>query len=122
MFSSLFVCLLATLRKNFRTDLHEIFRDGWITVWIQGLFSGFVTAGRYGKWYQPTEQRDAAVLGMQYSRHHRSNYDVITSSALGGCMHCPSASLVSDIADDVYLREGGSLFEDLVQVKMNKPL
>jgi len=27
----LFVCvwLLATLRKNFRTDLHEIFRQGW---------------------------------------------------------------------------------------------
>ena len=33
MFSLLFVCfsvcLLATLRKNFRTDLHEIFREGW---------------------------------------------------------------------------------------------
>jgi len=24
----LFVCLLATLRKNFLTDLHEIFREG----------------------------------------------------------------------------------------------
>jgi len=24
-----FVCLLATLRKNFRTDLHEIFWEGW---------------------------------------------------------------------------------------------
>jgi len=23
------VCLLATLRKNFRMDLHEIFREGW---------------------------------------------------------------------------------------------
>jgi len=30
MLSSLFVCLsVATLRKNFRTDLHEIFREGW---------------------------------------------------------------------------------------------
>jgi len=34
MFSSLFVvclsvCLLATLRKNFGADLHEIFREGW---------------------------------------------------------------------------------------------
>jgi len=33
MFSSLFVCLsvclLATLRKNFWTGLHEIFREGW---------------------------------------------------------------------------------------------
>ena len=25
----LFVCLLATSRKNFRTDLHEIFGEGW---------------------------------------------------------------------------------------------
>jgi len=25
----LFVCPLATLRRNFRTDLHEIFREGW---------------------------------------------------------------------------------------------
>jgi len=23
------VCLLATLRKNFQTDLHGIFREGW---------------------------------------------------------------------------------------------
>jgi len=23
------VCLLATLHKNLRTDLHEIFREGW---------------------------------------------------------------------------------------------
>jgi len=23
------ICLLATLRKNFRTDLHEIFTEGW---------------------------------------------------------------------------------------------
>jgi len=29
MFLSLFVCLLATLRKNVQTDLHEIFREGW---------------------------------------------------------------------------------------------
>jgi len=29
MFSSLFVFLLATLRKNFQTDLQKIFRDGW---------------------------------------------------------------------------------------------
>ena len=28
MFSSLFVCLFATLRKNFRTRLHDIFREG----------------------------------------------------------------------------------------------
>jgi len=62
MFSLLFVCLsvclLATLRKNFQTDLHEIFREGWQWTseqmikfrWRSGLFSGFVTIGRYGKW------------------------------------------------------------------------
>jgi len=68
-FSSLFVCrLLATFRKKFRTDLYGSFRESWQTLeqWttdlnfggnpdhrsIQGLFSGFVTNGRYGKWYQ----------------------------------------------------------------------
>ena len=35
-----------------------------ITVWMQGLFSVFVTIGTYGKWYQPTVLRDAAVQGM----------------------------------------------------------
>jgi len=35
-----------------------------ITIWIQGLFSGFVTIGRYGKWYQPTALRSAAEQGM----------------------------------------------------------
>jgi len=73
----LFVCLLPTLCKNFRTDLHEIFRQGWqpvsedstlvairITAWTQGLFFGFVTIGRYGKWYQSTALRDAAVHDM----------------------------------------------------------
>jgi len=29
MFLSLFVCVLATLRKNFGTHLHEIFQEGW---------------------------------------------------------------------------------------------
>ena len=29
MFSLLFVCLLATLRKNSGTDLHKIFSEGW---------------------------------------------------------------------------------------------
>jgi len=29
VFSSLFVCLLATLCKNFQTDLHDIFMENW---------------------------------------------------------------------------------------------
>jgi len=28
------------------------------------IVSGFVTIGRYGKWYQPTALRDAAVQSM----------------------------------------------------------
>ena len=60
------VCLSATLRKNFQTDLHEIFREGWqwaseqnIKFWWRSVspsdgysdcFGGFVTIGRYGKW------------------------------------------------------------------------
>jgi len=59
------VCLLVTLRKKFKTDLHEIFREGWqwaieqmIKFWwrsrspfgYRDFFSGFVTIGRYRKW------------------------------------------------------------------------
>jgi len=29
LFVCLFVCVLATLCKNFQTDLHEIFSEGW---------------------------------------------------------------------------------------------
>jgi len=56
----------------------------WITVWILGLFSGFVTIGRYS----------ATLQCWACSRHRHSNYDVIMSLALGGGtgMHCPSAS------------------------------
>ena len=62
LFVRLSVCLLATLRKNFQTDLNEIFSEGWqwaskqITKfwWWSGctvpLFPEFVTTGRYGKW------------------------------------------------------------------------
>ena len=73
------LCLLATLRrKNFWTDLHERFGKDWqwateqmfkflvaiqITVWIQGLFFGFVTIGRYGKRYLPNR-----VIGLVCQR------------------------------------------------------
>jgi len=74
------VCLLAALHRNLQTDLHEIFREGWqwaneqmikflvailFTIWMQGLFSRFVTIGRYVKWYQPTALHDAAVQGIR---------------------------------------------------------
>jgi len=60
MLSSLFVCLsvylLAKKLPNGLTwaDEQTILVAIRITVWIHGLFSGFVTIGRYGKWYQPT--------------------------------------------------------------------
>jgi len=51
----LFLCLLATLRKNLRTDLHEIFKDGWqwaneqiVKFWWQsGLRTGSGSVSRY---------------------------------------------------------------------------
>jgi len=74
----LFVCLSVS---NFgQTDLHDIlwtvgngptnkrlnFGGDPNHVWKQGLFSGFVTIGRYGKWYQPTALCDAAVQAGLY--------------------------------------------------------
>jgi len=48
-----------------------------ITVWIQGLFFGFVTIGRYGKWYQPTALRDGAGIAVatMTSLRHRPTTD-----------------------------------------------
>ena len=37
---SLFVCFLATLRRNSQTDLHEIFREGWQWITEQRLNFG----------------------------------------------------------------------------------
>jgi len=52
-----------------------------IAVWIQGLFSGFVTVGRYGKWYH--NRLCCATLQCRActGRHRHSNNDVITSPA-----------------------------------------
>ena len=74
------VCLfVSNFAQKLQTDLCEIFREGWqciseqmVKLWWRsgspsgytGLFTGFVTIGRYGKWYQPTALRDAAVQGM----------------------------------------------------------
>jgi len=72
-----------------------------VAVWIQELFSGFVTIG--------INRQQCAMLQCRActSRYRHSNYDVITSAAhdrqqdryhdtgktcLSGAMHCPSAS------------------------------
>jgi len=56
MFSSLFaclpVCLLATFRKIFQTDLHEIFKDGWQWAGKQ----------RIKFWWQSGHRLDTGIL------------------------------------------------------------
>ena len=88
--SSLFVCLLATSCKTSKRICMKFSGkvgngpvnnclnfSGDPDHHLDILFSGFVTTGRYGKWYQLTAPHDAAV----HSRHCHSNYDVITSPA-----------------------------------------
>ena len=114
MFSSSF-CLLATLRKNFQTDLHEIFREGWQWAneqmikfwWLSGSPSGYGDCFPDSSLLGDTETRINQLCCMTLqcracsSRHRHNNYDVIASAAhdrqpwqtyLGGGMHCLSAS------------------------------
>ena len=90
MFSSLFVCLLATLRENFGTDLHEIFTEGWQWAteqtikfrWLSGPLSGCSDCFP-----------DSSLLGDTESAAHTDSPDGGTGkTCLGGGMHCPSAS------------------------------
>jgi len=73
-----FVCVLATLRKNFRTDLHENFREGWPMNKL--LNFGNLVAIRITDLDtdpDPDPYRDTG------------------KTCLGGGMHCPSASCLS---------------------------
>ena len=99
MFSSLSVCLsvclLATLRKNFRTDLHEIFREGWqwaveqmITfLWRSGspyvCSDCFPDSSLLGDTESGINWLHSATLQCRAcsSRHRHSSYDIITSPA-----------------------------------------
>jgi len=65
---SLSVCLLASLRKNFQTDLHEIFREGWQWVNEHKIFMAIRVT------YPDMMYRDTG------------------KTCLGGGMHCPIAS------------------------------
>jgi len=73
MFLSLFVCLLATLRKNFQTDLHEIFKEGWQWA-IEQMFKF---------WWR---------FGSRIRIRIRIRSPQKFKTCLGGGMHCPSAS------------------------------
>ena len=94
------VCLLATLRKNVRTDLHEIFREGW--QWTnEKLFFGFDTTGRWGKLdccatttslrHRPTTARQRLRCTQ---RAVSSAHDIarLVKTGLGGGLHSPRAS------------------------------
>ena len=43
-----------------------------ITVWIQGLFSGFVTVGRYGKWLTDINLLLILIRQMHRRCYHRA--------------------------------------------------
>jgi len=67
----LFVCLFA-LSKNFRTNLNEIFREGW--QWANGQMIKF--------WWRSGPRKDP-------DRDHCRD---TSKTCLGGGMHCPSIS------------------------------
>jgi len=106
LFVCLSVCLLATLRKNFRTNLHEILSEGlqWANTqmikfwWRSGSPSGYRDCFPDSSLLEDTEtdinRLRCATLQCTActSRHRHSNYDVITSPAVGRGMHCTSAS------------------------------
>jgi len=105
----LFVCLLATLRKNFRTDLHEIFTEGWadeetIKFWWRsrspsGYRDCFPDSSLLGDTESGINRLRCATLQCTAcaSRHRHSNYNVITSPALGRGMHWfPMSSITTD--------------------------
>jgi len=89
------VSLLATLRKNFQTDLHEILREGWQWDseqmfkfwWRSGSPSGyrdcFPDLSLLGDKESGINRLRCATLQCRAStsRHRHSSYDVITSPA-----------------------------------------
>jgi len=64
----------------------------WITVWIQGLFSGFVTVGRYVKWLTDINLLLHPVLHLYLFARLWDWYCNTGKTCLGGGMHCSSAS------------------------------
>ena len=66
------VCLLATLRINFWTDLHEIFREGWQWASEQVIKFWWLSGWQTRIWIYPDLERD------------------IGKTCLGGGIHCPS--------------------------------
>jgi len=91
MFSSLFVCVLATMQKNFRMDLHEIITKGWqwaneqvIKFQWQSGSPDFQIRHYWEIW--------TVVNGHKYAAHTDSPDGSTGKTCPGGSMHCPSAS------------------------------
>ena len=96
IFSSLSVCLLATLHKNFQTNLHEIFWEGW-----QRPVNELLNFGS-----DPDHRLDTGIV-FRFC-HYREIWKVVNGhksaapadlsdgsagkTCLGGGMHCPNAS------------------------------
>jgi len=99
---SLFVCLLATLRKNFRTDLHEISGERWQETNEQMVKFCWRSES------QMQSESQIRNLDPDPLRH-------TSTTCLGGGLHCPSASslfscvcnLHCTCAICVLLRQGG---------------
>ena len=119
LFACLSVCLLATLRKNFSMDLHEIFREGlqWADdqtikfLWRSGspsgyrVVSGFVTIGRYGNWYQPTARRDAAgvAIATMTSLRYRPTTDSNDRRALAEVCTVPVLLVCNELFAPIFM-------------------
>jgi len=102
----LFVCLLATLRKNFWTNLHEISREGWqwaseqtITFWWRsGSPSGYRDCFPDSSLLGDTEVVNGVnllllpVIHSYWFGSWRDWYRDTGKTCLGGGMHCLSTS------------------------------
>ena len=76
------VCLLATLHKNFQTDLHEIFREGWQSASEQMIkFWGLEVAIRIRAIRNTDQDPNPDTVRIRHNG----------KTCLGGGMHCPSA-------------------------------
>jgi len=90
------VCLLATLCKNFGSDLHEIFREGWqwaseqmITFWWR---SGSLSGTGIVFWIRHYWEIQKVVSEHKSAADTDSPDGGTGKTCLGGGMHCPSAS------------------------------
>ena len=93
------ICMLTTLRKNFRPDLHEVFRVSWqwdnehnIKFWRRsgspcGCRDCFTDSSLLGV----VDEHKSRSISNRFARWREWYRDTCTMW-LGGGMHCPSAS------------------------------